>query len=753
MRLTLRTLLAYLDNILEPAAAQQLAAKIEESQTAADLVHRIRDVTKKVRLAAPAIDGKGMGLDPNTVAEYLDNTLTSESTPDFEMVCLESDVHLAEVAACHEILSLVLVQPVEIDPATRTKMYNLLNELEKHPAKIPVAPPAPVAPVAMAIPQTAAAVPVADARAKREVPAYLKNSVDEAAMARRGWTLAAVALVALILVATTFALAAIPLASLPEFLRPLANTIFPREVEVAVEPATPPKPRPTVPLVPVPTSTTETGAPVASTTATAVATTPDLPIATAADTSTGLLQPPSAVSPAANPTPSPTGIAPIPPVPTAVVTATATSPDAPVVPPVVPAAVPAGTPAPTAVAMATAAALPNAVGTATPIVPAATAPDQPAKIEPVGRVNSAGSQVLLRFDAATGAWVRLPTRETLSVGDRLLALPSYRPQIALGNGLTIDLLGGTLVELRPIDAGGTPGILLLRGRLMAFNVGGSKGALRLESGKSVNTVTLTSAELGIEFISRRAPGEDPMAVTTSDLALYGKSGQVAWGTPTVAESPLSMPGQWLITEGAAPTPLPAAATQPTWLTSDERDVLEKQAADFVELGLRSDKAVSVALREMVGDRRAENVQLALRCLAQLGDYDDFMPLLRDPTQRYSTWERYVLMLVEALDFGPEYAGRVRDALVKQHGPNGEPLYRILWGYSDDELKNGSAQYLVEMLDHADLEYRIFAIWTLCDITGQPPGGYLPQDPQPRRKAAILKWEQKLKDGLIVRKKA
>jgi hypothetical protein len=732
-----------------------LAAKIEESQTAADLVHRIRDVTKKVRLAAPAIDGKGMGLDPNTVAEYLDNTLTGESTPDFEMVCLESDVHLAEVAACHEILSLVLVQPVEIDPATRTRMYGLLNEAAAHVAKIPTAPAAPIAPVAMAVPQAAAAVPVADGKAKREVPAYLKNSVDEAVMARRGWMLAASALAALILVATTFALAAIPLESLPEFLRPLANTIFPREVEVAVEPAKPPKRHTDIPLVPVPTATSDSSAPAVASTAGASATAGNLsvvPNVAATGTAIGLLQPPSAVSPSANPTPSPTGIAPIPPVPSAVASVTAAAPVAPAATPEIPLAAPTATPSASAVALAPASALPTPSSTATPVVPAVATPDIPAKIEPVGRVNSAGSQVLLRFDSATGAWVRLPARETLLVGDRLLALPAYRPQIALGNGLTIDLLGGTLVELRPIDAGGTPGILLLRGRLMAFNVGGTKGALRLENGTSVNSVALTSAELGIEFVPRRLPGQDPLTAVSSDLALYGKSGQISWWTATQAESPLTMPGQWLITADAAPAPLPATATPPTWLVSDERDLLEKQAADSIELGLRSDKAVSVALREMLGDRRIENVQLALRCLAQLGEYEDFTPLLRDPTQRYSTWERYVQMLAEALDYGPEYAGKVRDSLVKQHGPNGEPLFRILWGYSDEQLKNGAAQYLIETLDHPELEFRIFAIWTLCDITGQPPGGYQPQDPQARRKAAILKWEQKLKEGQIVGKK-
>src|SRR5262245_34045531 len=182
MRLTLRTLLAYLDNILEPSAAQAMAQKIEESPAAAELVHRIRDVTKKVRLAAPNVEGKGLGLDANTVAEYLDNTLQSDRTPDFEMVCLESDVHLAEVAACHEILSLVLVKPAEIDAASKQRMYTLINQ------------PAPAATTAGAAPLTATpvaapvAVPAGDDKVRRrEVPDYLRQpETVTAAKARRG---------------------------------------------------------------------------------------------------------------------------------------------------------------------------------------------------------------------------------------------------------------------------------------------------------------------------------------------------------------------------------------------------------------------------------------------------------------------------------------------------------------------------------------------------------------------------------------
>ena len=221
MRLTLRTLLAYLDRILEPADSAEMSKKVEESKAAAELVSRIREVTKKVRLGAPPVDGKGLGLDPNTVAEYLDNTMPAERMPDFELVCLDSDVHLAEVAACHEVLSLVLVKAAEIDPGMRQRLYDLPTAAAQAPR--PEAS-APITAVPVAAPIAAAAPPMQPEPARRfEVPDYLRQGADTLPKRRRTGALAAiVALVAIILALGTAALALVPRNSLPTALQPLA---------------------------------------------------------------------------------------------------------------------------------------------------------------------------------------------------------------------------------------------------------------------------------------------------------------------------------------------------------------------------------------------------------------------------------------------------------------------------------------------------------------------------------------------------
>ena len=125
MRLTLRTMLAYLDDVLEPSQTKQIGQKIQESPVAGVLVSRIREVMRRRRLSAPDVSGSHIGIDSNIVAQYLDNTLPPDQVADVERVLLSSDELLAEVAACHQVLTLVLGEPCEVSAHSRERLYAL----------------------------------------------------------------------------------------------------------------------------------------------------------------------------------------------------------------------------------------------------------------------------------------------------------------------------------------------------------------------------------------------------------------------------------------------------------------------------------------------------------------------------------------------------------------------------------------------------------------------------------------------------
>jgi hypothetical protein len=137
MRLTLRTLLAYLDDTLEPSQAKLIGQKVAESDTAQELIARIKQVTRRRRLTIPPATGPGSKLDPNAAAEYLDNTLNPDQMAEVEQIALSSDVHLAEIAACHQILTLVVGEPALIPPSSRQRMYGLVKGREAVPFRKP----------------------------------------------------------------------------------------------------------------------------------------------------------------------------------------------------------------------------------------------------------------------------------------------------------------------------------------------------------------------------------------------------------------------------------------------------------------------------------------------------------------------------------------------------------------------------------------------------------------------------------------
>ncbi len=140
MRLTLRTLLAYLDDTLPAAEIKGIGQKVAESDAAQELVARIKQVTRRRRLTTPPATGPNARFDANDVSEYLDNELPADKVAELEKVCLESDAHLAEISACHQILTLVLGEPALVPPTAKERMYGLVQGREAIPFRKAPAP-------------------------------------------------------------------------------------------------------------------------------------------------------------------------------------------------------------------------------------------------------------------------------------------------------------------------------------------------------------------------------------------------------------------------------------------------------------------------------------------------------------------------------------------------------------------------------------------------------------------------------------
>ncbi len=137
MRLTLRTLLAYLDDTLDPVETKGMGQKVAESEMAGELIERIKTVTRRRGLATPSVDGDNPTSDPNTVSEYLDGELGADEVAEVEKLALESDAHLADIAAAHQILTLALAEPAKVPPTANQRMYRLVKGKEAIPFRKP----------------------------------------------------------------------------------------------------------------------------------------------------------------------------------------------------------------------------------------------------------------------------------------------------------------------------------------------------------------------------------------------------------------------------------------------------------------------------------------------------------------------------------------------------------------------------------------------------------------------------------------
>lgn len=744
MRLTLRTMLAYMDDILEPADAEDVGKKIAESEFASSLMHRMRDVATRARLGAPKLQGRGMGLDPNTVAEYLDNKLPSDRVADFEKVCLESDVHLGEVAACHQILALILGEPAEIETTGKQRMYRLTTDPDAAPKKEHRAPSEP-------------SDDIARARRRRkkkrrpvEVPDYLREPSDAEPRPRR---LLALLVAAVLLAAGSY----------------LGWVYWPRPAEVTVagqpgaagsnEPADGQQPSSNGSdgareqadvntsgsgnrARPIDDDALETGSAAAGAREDRQ---PERDMLDDQDVAPGKgkstrsaaghsVRPRAATSHDTRPSPQRATGNRSRPVSDSGATVQPGDDEEPAEPPEVrrhrgdrsakargPAAIDADT---------------------------QTDDEPPAETHEVGRLISE-HDVLVRL---AGKQVRrVPSRGTIYSGETLISLPTYLPSIVLSNGVTLQLFGGTTVALMATDDG-VPEVELIDGHLNLMIVGRADTQMRLRVGDAQGTLTFGTADVSIAAEANRKlpPGADPEAdAATLSGALYVANGQIGWQTDGGSAKTVARQGRLAFDDGRVS--VEKRADMPAWVAGDDLLPIERRASTAVDEAISADQPVVPVLTELVSHRKEEISRLAVRCLGLLGHFDAIVPLLGDKDRHGSAWATEIETLRAAIARGPTVAERVRKSFEGLHGTeDGDALYRMLWSYDAQQLADGGAAQLVDWLSHDELDFRVMSYWNLHHLTGFGHF-YRPADPEAKRRTATQKWRQKLDAGMLVPK--
>ena len=741
MRLTLRTLLAYLDDILEPAQAKEMGTKIAESSVASALVDRIRETMRRRRLSAPEVRGPGMGVDPNAVAEYLDNTLSPEAVADVEKVFLESDVHLAEVAACHQVLALVLGEPVEITPESRERMYGLappadqpaaaasgaLEQLTAEPPAIESLTPLPET----RAPQTQKAPDLS----AEGIPVYLQR--------RPFWrralpmTVVSVCVGLWILFLLHDLTGQSPLWSLfgrnggeeqnptelvqngrlaaNEGARKPPNANLPSDLTASEEEQAADIPTDKEGELELPAQVAADSPPDQHGSKDSVAET-----ATADPAGTG---PKFAAEgkPAEEPAPEPAGDE-MPEGAPNQVAATDVQPKLP------------GEPSP-------------ADETAKPPLPA-----DPLVAADVTYISHSG--IMLHYDRKNADWFTVPRLSKVDAGERFAVPKPFGAVLEVDGGkCRVTLLGGTSVRTLPPTEAGAFGLELKRGRvLFQLNRSGNQPGDRVVLGVAVKDelwqLEFLSGDTicGIEVIPRQPDAfEQQFGEETLSGGLYVASGSVRLASASGENHLVNAGHQLSLTPAERRTardagkPLEAEpfAKGVPWLEPSQKQTspVHRYASRF-EKELLNDKAASLTAPAVASDQHPQISEYGVDLLAVTDNYASMVVVVAEGEHEEARHAAYQ-GLRTWLPTAGKNAALLQAELGRAFRPeDADAVYRLLWGFNENDARDRDAStQLVEWLNHDRVAIRELAFYYLFRLTGRR-SDYSPLRPRSHRNAAV-----------------
>lgn len=693
MRLTLRALLAYLDDVLEPSQAKEIGTRVSESPAAASTVARIREVVRRRRIAAPELTGSGSAPDPNLVAEYLDNTLAPDAVPALEKLCLESDMHLAEVAASHQILTAVLGEPIEVPVSTRERMYALVSHAPPVDEPVTPATSGAVAEAVLGNGQGASKYSHTTQLPPRTPisPDYLKPSVGSKLL---------MGLVGVVLVGGWLGWVLRDQGLLPG--KPADS------VEVAAN--------------------TEGTEPAGADSA------------AASDVQTSDAQPSTVTTTTPENATQDGGKSVVP-------EHTLAKADPPLSPPEMPADV---KPEPMPVPEAPAIAVPVEVG----LAPQPEPPVAPAPVTSVfpAALYSGTEGILIARDPQSGQWNVMPRRSLMHEHDEVATPEPFRTEIVIGEStLELTLFGGSRVTFEP----GKPHQLLTleinRGRIGLRRplAGENKEPLNIGlivRGQPAELVLLEpGTQCGLE-VGQRAPqgrrADALLEAPEGGVSVVTGAVSVAWagGQPLTVGSDV----------GWAAWPLPLSAMKvgplraiPSWLSPEgiTLTAADKKLHQLFEKEFSIDQPVSVSIPALVQDRREGISELATGTLGLVEDIPTLVKALQSEHEKTRLYAIRSLRVWLPVDPNNHAALEMEVARIFPDEDVND-VVELLWGFSLADARDETvSRRLLALMDHSELAVRELAYFHVTALTGRANAhGYRPTLPDAARNAALMGWQ-------------
>ena len=261
--------------------------------------------------------------------------------------------------------------------------------------------------------------------------------------------------------------------------------------------------------------------------------------------------------------------------------------------------------------------------------PEDTPADEAAPAEPLAQYTS-DQHVLARFDAGTDTWPRVATNDPLGAEDRLVALPTYRPQILFSSGVQLVVIGPAELRLVGADADGVPGVVLQYGRFVAMSVGKPDNRLNVQIGARQSRVAFDDldATLAVEVRHYLPVGVDPTSREANWVSdAFAPAGRVSWQDAGAAiATPLAATQLITLVDTTEPV-LQPLSQPPAWLEVRNEAPIIQAASRQLEPQLEPNRPVTISLQEQVANRLPEVRALAIRSLGLFGEFDPFVTAL------------------------------------------------------------------------------------------------------------------------------